>query len=137
MVKDDFELFKGKKLSNLFEDIYVNQISKKAKLVQYIDELKQYIKHTNDAVIFAPIISNLLDTSLKNDDQLIKLATIAQRIMVAEKKGEAVDGVLTEAEKRQLLETLDDIQITKSAVNDEVEQITNEVQRLKEKNAKR
>jgi len=37
----DFELFKGKSLSSLFEDIYNNQIQKKAKISELINELKK------------------------------------------------------------------------------------------------
>jgi len=56
----------------------------------------------------APIIRDLIDTSIKNDDHLIKLATIAQRLAAAEAKGIGEDGWLSEHEKAQLLEDLEE-----------------------------
>lgn len=50
---EDFELFKGKTLSNLFEDIYINQVNKKVKISQYVDEIKAYVRHAGDIAVIA------------------------------------------------------------------------------------
>jgi hypothetical protein len=101
-MSNDYELFKGKNLSSLFEDIYNNQLSKKAKISALIEELKKMIRHAGDVASVGPIISSLIDSSVKNDDQLVKLATIATRIISAEKKTEGQDGFLSEFEKNNL-----------------------------------
>ena len=44
----EFELFKGKSLSGLFEDIYNNQVSKKTKISALIEELKKMVRHAGD-----------------------------------------------------------------------------------------
>ena len=106
----EFELFKGKNLSSLFEDIYNNQLSKKQKISGLIEELKKMIKHAGDVASIGPILSSLIDSSVKNDDQLVKLATIATKIIAADKKSEGQDGFLTEFEKNQLLKELDDLE---------------------------
>ena len=114
----DFELFKGKNLSSLFEDIYTNQVSKKQKISALIEELKKMIKHAGDVAAVGPILSSLIDSSVKNDDQLVKLATIATKIIAADKKTEGQDGFLTEFEKNQLLRELEETKIEVERVDD-------------------
>jgi hypothetical protein len=114
----DFELFKGKNLSSLFEDIYNNQLSKKQKISSLIEELKKMIKHAGDVASVGPILSSLIDSSVKNDDQLVKLATIATKIIAADKKTEGQDGFLTEFEKNQLLKELEETKQEVERVDD-------------------
>ena len=123
----DFELFKGKNLSSLFEDIYNNQLSKKQKISSLIEELKKMVKHAGDVATVGPVLSSLIDSSVKNDDQLVKLATIAQKIIASEKKSEGQDGFLTEFEKNQLLKELEE---TKQEV-ERVDDLEFEIEELK------
>jgi hypothetical protein len=125
----EFELFPGKNLSGLFQDIYTNQITKKERISKFIEDLKSKIKHNGDVAIIGPIIKDLIDTSVKNDDHLVKLATIAQRIMLANNKGSGDDGFLSDEEKAQLLNDLQD-------AKEEVEKMDNlavEIDELKKK----
>jgi hypothetical protein len=114
----DFEIFKGKNLSSLFEDIYNNQVSKKQKISSLIEELKKMIKHAGDVASVGPILQGLIDSSVKNDDQLVKLASIVQKIVAAEKKTEGQDGFLTEFEKNQLLRELEETKQEVERVDD-------------------
>lgn len=123
----EFELFKGKSLSGLFEDIYNNQVSKKQKISSLIEELKKMIKHAGDVQTVGVIVANLVDTSVKNDDQLVKLATIATKILAAEKKTEGQEGFLSEFEKNQLLRELEE---TKQEV-ERVDDLEFEIEELK------
>ncbi len=104
----EFQLFDGKNLSSLFKDIYENQQNKKKNISDMIESLRKLIKNVGEATVLAPIIRDLIDTSVKNDDHLIKLATIAQRLAAAEAKGIGEDGWLSESEKTQLLTELED-----------------------------
>lgn len=104
----EFKLFDGKNLSSLFKDIYDNQQVKKKNISEMIESLRKLIKNVGEATVLAPIIRDLIDTSVKNDDHLIKLATIAQRLASAEAKGIGEDGWLSESEKTQLLTDLED-----------------------------
>lgn len=129
-MSNDFELFPGKNLSGLFQDIYQNQVNKKQKISSMIDEFKKMIRHAGDVAVMGPIIKDLIDSSVKNDDHLIKLATIAQRIIAADKKTEGQDGFLTEDEKNQLLNQLDETQKEIERVDDiefELEEIKKKV----------
>ena len=130
----EFEIFPGKSLSGLFKDIYDNQQNKKARISELIAEMRKLIRHAGDMAVIGPILKDLVDVSVRNDDALIKLATIAQRIVTANTKSEGETGFLTDAEKEQLLK---EIEITVNDVKDEqdakVDELTNEVEELKQK----
>lgn len=106
-MSSEFKLFDGKNLSSLFKDIYDNQQVKKKNISEMIESLRKLIKNVGEATVLAPIIRDLIDTSVKNDDHLIKLATIAQRLAAAEAKGIGEDGWLSDYEKNQLLSDLE------------------------------
>lgn len=125
----DFEVFKGKSLSSLFEDIYTNQTEKKKKISELIIELKKLVRHAGDMAVIGPLIKDLIDTSVKNDDQLVKLANLAQKLVLSEKKSEGMDGFLSDFEKQQLLK---DIETTQQEL-ERVDDLENEIEELKQK----
>jgi hypothetical protein len=125
----EFELFKGKSLSGLFEDIYNNQVSKKQKISSLIEELKKMVRHAGDMGSLGPIIGGLVDSSVRNDDQLVKLATIATKLVAADKKTEGQEGFLSAFEKEQLLRELE---TTKEEV-ERVDDLEFEMEELKKK----
>ena len=88
----EFQLFDGKNLSSLFKDIYENQQNKKKNISELIESLRKLIRNVGEATVIAPIIKDLIEVSVKNDDHLIKLATIGQRLASAEAKGIGEDG---------------------------------------------
>lgn len=135
MSNTDFELFPGKNLSNLFEDIYNNQQHKKIKISELIAEIKNTIKTPNDIVMIGSILKDLVDTSVRNDESLIKLATIAQRIITATVSADGADmGILSDEEKAQLLkEVKDTVNEIEANQNDKVDELSEEFDDLKTK----
>jgi hypothetical protein len=130
----EFKLFDGKNLSSLFKDIYDNQQVKKKNISEMIESLRKMIKNVGEATILAPIIRDLIDTSVKNDDHLIKLATIAQRLAAAESKGIGEDGWLSDTEKSQLLNELEDTISSIDKKNEEkIDDIQLEIEDIKSK----
>ena len=125
----EFELFPGKSLSGLFQDIYNNQTSKKVKISELINELKNMVRHAGDMGTVGPIISSLIDSSVKNDEQLVKLAALAQKLVAADKKTEGQEGFLSAFEKEQLLK---DLESTKEEV-ERVDDLEFELEELKKK----
>ena len=87
----DKEIFNGKKLSDLFEEIYTNSRETKSQVKGLIGELKPLIENIGDATLLVPMIKEYMEIGVKNDDALIKLATIIQRIESAAAKGDAND----------------------------------------------
>lgn len=130
----NFELFPGKDLSGLFKDIYENQINKKSRISELISEMKKVIRHAGDMAVIGPIIKDLVDTSVRNDESLIKLAAIAQRMIASKDKSEGDTGFLSDDEKEQLLQQLEET--AKEVVDDQeqkVDELTNEIEELKQK----
>ena len=104
----EFELFPGKDLGGLFKDIYDNQQTKKLRISELIAEMKKLIRHSGDMAVMGPIIRDLIDSSIKNDDSLVKMAAIVQRIIGASQKAEGDVGFLSDDEKEQLLHQLEE-----------------------------
>ena len=111
----DYEIFEGKSLSSLFKDIYENTEFNRKQLDVLTKELVQFIKDGDTAVQIVPMIKEYLEINVKNDDQLVKMAGIVQRLISAEGKGGSEDEYgLSDTEKEQLLSgietTIKDIQ---------------------------
>ena len=87
----DKEIFNGKTLSDLFSEIHGNSTSTRAQVKALIGELKPLIENIGDATLIVPMIKEYMEIGVKNDEQLIKLATIVQRIESANAKGEGGD----------------------------------------------
>ena len=84
----DKEIFKGKTLSDLFGEIYDNSKETKGQVKALIGELKPLIENIGDATLIVPMIKEYMEIGVKNDEHLIKLATVIQRIETAQAKGE-------------------------------------------------
>ena len=124
----DYEIFDGKSLSSLFKDIYDNTEYNKKQLDVLTKELVQFIKDGDTAVQIVPMIKEYLEINVKNDEQLVKLAGIVQRIIANENKGgsEAEFG-LSDREKEQLLKSIDDVVVDLQTKTDEITQDIEEV----------
>ena len=84
----DKEIFKGKTLSDLFGEIYDNSKETKGQVKALIGELKPLIENIGDATLIVPMIKEYMEIGVKNDEHLIKLATVIQRIETAQAKGD-------------------------------------------------
>lgn len=106
--KKEYEIFSGKKLCDVFQNIYENSSTKKSQIMKLINELRTLIKSITDATIIVPLIAQYLEISVRNDEHLIKLAEIVQRLIKSDGKvGDGVssiDDILSDDEKQQLLE---------------------------------
>lgn len=133
-MKNDFELFKGKNLSDIFEDIYQNQRNKKQRISELIFEIKNKIRNINDWAVIGPLIKDLVDTSVRNDEALIKLATVAQRLATASVKNEEDGLVLTDSEKKQLLDAMEEVAHSHGDKSmDAIDDIANQIHKLEKK----
>ena len=102
----NFEIYKGKSFSGLCKDIVKNSENKKDQIDIVVSELRGLIKTVNDAVIIVPLIKDYFDVGVKNDEQLIKMSTIIQRILNSSSV-DASDYGISEEEKAQLLAEID------------------------------
>jgi hypothetical protein len=103
-------VFGKKKFSDLLGEIYDNQKKKENQISALISELKPMVQEIGDATLIVPLIKEYLEIGVKNDEQLIKLATIIQRIQQASASADANNPfIISEEEKTQLLESIDKI----------------------------
>jgi hypothetical protein len=101
----DTELFKGKTFSDIMSDVYHNSKKKDRQLKLLIAQLEPLVKNINDATVVVPLIKEYMEVSVKNDDQIVKLAAIIQRMMKDANSDEMGGGLgLSDEEKKQLLE---------------------------------
>ena len=125
----DYEIFDGKSLSSLFKDIYENTQFNRKQLDVLTKELVQFIKDGDTAVQIVPMIKEYLEINVKNDDQLVKMAGIVQRLISAEGKvGSEDEFGLSEEEKTQLLsgieDMVEDIQVESDKIQTKIENVT-------------
>ncbi len=103
-------VFGKKKFSDLLGEIYDNQKKKENQISALISELKPMVQEIGDATLIVPLIKEYLEIGVKNDEQLIKLATIIQRIQQASATSDTGNPfIISEEEKNQLLESMDKI----------------------------
>ena len=62
-----------------------------------------YIKDSNSAMQLFPMIAEYMEANIRNDELLVKLAAVVQRVQQAEAKAIESDYGLSEVEKEQLL----------------------------------
>ena len=120
-MEKDFNIFDGKNFYDLSKEIYDNSKLKKTQLDLLIQEVHGYIQGIEDIALVGPIIKELFDASIKNDDNLLKLATVIQRIM--NKQADAVDdtSLLSEDEKEELMASLEDAAASLQNKSDEIQ----------------
>ena len=105
----DFKVFKEKSLSDVFEDIYNNSSDNKKRLDILIKEIVGFIKDGDTAVQLIPAIKEYLEIKVKNDEQLVKMASIVQRLVSSESKGSESEFGLSEKEKEQLVGSIEKV----------------------------
>jgi hypothetical protein len=101
-------IFGTKKFSDLLEEIYNNQKRREAQVTALISELKPMVSDIGDATLIVPLIKEYMEIGVKNDDALIKMATLVQRAL----NSTSEDGSLgiSDEEKAQLLEEMEKLQ---------------------------
>ena len=104
----DSIVFGDKKFSDILHEIYENQTTKKEQISSLISELKPLIQEIGDATLIVPLIKEYLEISVKNDEQLIKMATIIQRAV--NNTNEDGEFGITEEEKTELLAEIDKLE---------------------------
>ena len=105
---DEKEIFEGKTFQDLTKDIYENSQKKKLQIDLLIQEIHGFITTIDDVVMVAPIIKEYMDASIKNDEHLVKLAGVLQRIISKSSGADDESMLLSDSEKEELMGTLQD-----------------------------
>jgi len=114
----DVELYDGKTFASLTQDIVNNTSRKRAQIEQIIQDLRKLIKDLGAAAQMAPLIRDYIDSSIKNDDQLVKLANVIQRLISNNINPDGSGGseLISDEERKALLD----------AVRDEIDELHEE-----------
>ena len=106
-IKMDDIIFGDKTFQDLTKDIYNNASEKKNQIQKLIREMNKMITSIDEVVVIAPIIKEYLEVAVKNDEHLVKLAGVLQRIITKSKSGtDDETALLSDTEKEELMETL-------------------------------
>ena len=94
------------KLESLFDEIHEKQKKRDMQIMGLVTELKPHMQDIGDATLLVPLIAKYMDLAVKNDDMLVKLASLVYKAVSAESRGEDSMG-LSDEEKKQLMEEFD------------------------------
>ena len=119
-MSDEKEIFDGKTFQDLTKDIYENTTKRKVQIDLLISEIHGFITTIDDVVMVAPIIKEYMDVAVKNDEHLVKLAGVIQRIMSKSSGGDEESFLLSDSEKEDLI----------NALQEDVNDIQNEKDRI-------
>lgn len=104
MAFDDI-IFEGKTLSDMFSDVYKNTSTKREQINSFVASFVKMIRTPEDAAVLGPVIKDFLEVNVKNDEHIVRLVQIAQRLVAVSTKVTSND-MLTEEEKNQLLKSI-------------------------------
>lgn len=121
-------IFDGKTLSDMFSDVYRNTNSKREQINQFVTNFVKLIKTPEDAAVLGPVIKDFLDVNVKNDEHIVRLVQIAQRLISVNTKTSSGSDMLSEEEKAQLLKN---IKTDFEMVISEQDDLEESIQRLK------
>jgi len=121
------EIFDGKTLSDMFSDVYRNTDKKREQINQFVANMVKLIRTPEDAAVLGPVIKDFLDVNVKNDEHIVRLVQIAQRLVAVNSKTSSNDMILSEEEKNQLL---NNIKSDFESVLEEQDDLDSTIQRL-------
>ena len=127
-MEKDFKIFDNKNFSDLSKEIYENSKLKKTQIDLLIQEVHGYIQGIEDIAIVGPVLKELFDVAVKNDDNLLKLATVIQRIMSKHSIDDSDISLLSDVEKQELMDSLEETATELQKKSDDID-----ISKIKEK----
>ena len=131
-IENDKLLFQGKKFSQIMQDIYNRSTERKEKIDAVIETVIEPILSKKETLRShtSEMIRDFLDIGVKNDENLVKLAQLFQRVIANESKGSAIDESnygLTSEEKKAIMKN-------NAEAADSLEKLLESVPKLKDEN---
>ena len=124
---DDVTLFGNTSLSDIFKQIHRNNKDTDKQINELIDALKPLASsNAGSAVMLMPTVKDLIDVNVKNNDQLIKMAGIAQRASINNNNG--VEAFFNPDEIQLLLDEQRAVQIEGNKLLEQTEIIQHKIE---------
>jgi len=122
---DDIILFSGKSLSDIFKQIHKNNKDTDKQIMSLIEALKPLAQsNAGSAVMLMPTVKDLIDVNVKNNEQLIKMASIAQRATSTSNDGPSnVMDLFDKDELKQLMNEQEQIKLQGNKLLEETDEI--------------
>lgn len=102
----DKEIFENYTVQDLFKEIVRNSRETRAQLQDIIKDLSERVRDTVDLQILSPEISDYMNTLVKNDEILLKLANIVVKAETSKLSQQGGQLILTPQEKQQLIKSV-------------------------------
>lgn len=103
-------IFGKKSLSDLLKEIHTNSKETRGQILALIRELQPLIENIGDATLVVPLIKDYLDMKIKNDEIIVKMVGIIQRMETSTTKEGSDPFSLAADDIMQLLENSEEIQ---------------------------
>jgi hypothetical protein len=105
----DVTVFGNTSLSDLFKQIHKNNKDIDKKIEEFIDTMKPMATaNVGNATNLMPVVKDLIDVNVKNNEQLVKMAAIAQR--AATSNSSSSESLIDMSEIEALLAEQKDVQ---------------------------
>jgi hypothetical protein len=125
---DDVTLFGNTSLSDIFKQIHRNNKDTDKQINELIDALKPIASsNAGSAVMLMPTVKDLIDVNVRNNDQLIKIAAIAQRASTASASNNP-EQLFDPLEIQQLLEEQRTIELQGQKLLEKTDTIQNKIE---------
>lgn len=125
---DDIKLFGETSLSDIFKQAHKRTKDTDKQINELIDALKPLASsNAGSAVMLMPTVKDLIDVNVKNNEQLIKMAGIAQRAATSNATNNA-DSFFNPDEIQQLLEEQRNVQIEGQKLLEQTEIIQHQIE---------
>jgi len=102
MEEQSKEIFEGKTISDLAKEIYNKHKEQDEALKSRINRLGDMVESPGDAIVIVPMLKGYFDSSLKNDEVLMKMLQIFQKQEEKKAAGAEDSSLLTEKDIQQL-----------------------------------
>lgn len=103
------QIFKGKTVGDLVEEVYNKHKSQDSLIKQEISRLVDMIESPGDAIVIVPLLKEFVNSGLKNDEVLMKILTLFQKAEEKKKETGQDSGLLTEKDIEQLFSEVTDL----------------------------
>jgi ABC-type transporter Mla subunit MlaD len=127
---DDIVLFGNTSLADVFKQIHKNNKDTDKQIGELIDTLKPIASsNAGAATMLMPTIKDLIDVNVKNNEQLIKMAAIAQRASSTGNSSNSIMDFINPDEIQQLLAEQKEIEIQAKQLHNisQAKQLTNDI----------
>ena len=121
----DYKIFDETTLSDILKKIDHNSQRNKIQIETIIQDMMIYIKDPKSAAELFPMISDFMEANIRNDELLVKLAAVVQRVMSTDTKAGKDELGLSDKEKEEILQK---IEKATEEIQHEVDDITLHIQ---------